>query len=184
MNEQDGFMGSQTNKAMDAKIAELLWPEYLRTGGNVKAVTEFAVEKGIEISRPTVKRMEGNFGWQEQLKNARKNSFVASVDHGSEIAGLLREVTDQKNAIKNLLKESPTDLKLHGIYGNYIARITVLRDSAIAAKQINKDTLLGDFLKTTVDYLVDNRQPEFAEFLGDNLESIAEEVKGKWAQQL
>jgi hypothetical protein len=184
LNKEDGFMGSQTNKAMDASIAELLWPEYLRTGGNVKAVTVYAKSEGIKISRPTVKQMEENFDWMGQLKIVRKNSFVASVDHGSEIAGLLKEITEQKNAIKKLLKASPTDLKLHGQYGDYIAQIVSLQKQMIAAKQINKEALLGDAMNATVSLLIDMGHNELAEVLADNLETIADKVKEKWAQQL
>lgn len=173
-------MGENLPKTQDAQLAQKLWPEYLRTGGNCKAVSEWSQEHGCYLSRTSIARMAEYFGWLEKLQEAQRITFTNVTGQASDLSQLLNEVTEQKNAMHKIIVASPGDKESHKLYGDYIGQIMNIRKLMIAAKQVDKDQLLLDALNGIVEHFKKCGELESAQSLMENLESIAEKVKEKW----
>jgi hypothetical protein len=180
VSEKNVFSGEPSSKQMDPVFAERLWPLYQKTGGNAAEVLRQAKDVKVVISKPTLDKLIKNFGFKEKLAQAQKNHFSASVDHTGELTSLLAEVTGHKNRLQKAIEESPNDLQAHRLYGDYIGKILEIRRQLILAKQVDKNQLVIDALKETIQFMMDNGLSEPAETVGEHLETIIERIKARW----
>lgn len=164
-------------KYRDQGLAEKLYPIYEKNG-TIESVFEHCRKSGAPITKPTLGKMAGYFFWKEKRDKAIKNQF--QVNTGSDLNSLLTEVTEAKNSLKTVIDASPGDTDAHGIYGRYIAQILAIQKTINSAQAVDKDRLLVDALKGVVNYLVEKKEKQMAEFIGEALEEIAEKVKDKW----
>lgn len=174
-----GILDPKINKYQDAELAETLWAEYL-LHGTVDAVNRYCVAEGIEMSKPTLRKMSDHFDWPGERAKATQKTFAGNIDHEGDLAAMNADLVGLKNEIAKGLKTSPLDKQLHNIYGDYIGRILDIRRIMIAAKQVDRDSLLIDALKAIVDWLLSHGEKQAAELIGDNLEVIEREVRDKW----
>lgn len=93
---------------------------------------------------------------------------------------LMAEMADAKQAVQDVLKTSPEDVQLHRIHGMYTGHILDIRKTMMQEQAVDRDQLLLDVLKGVVNFLLRNGQGESAQFIGDHLEEIGNQVKTLW----
>ena len=167
------------DKFNDADLAAKLWPVYLKHG-TVEAVHDHCLQEEIRISKPTLHKMVKHFGWEKKRSEASKASFAGAIDQSGELETILADLTKLKNDVHNSLSSSPNDVKLHGIYGNYIGQILAIRKSMMDEKKVDRDRLLIDVLKAVVNHLVAQGLSDAANDISNNLEYLADKVKESW----
>ena len=176
-------MGEKVDKAMDAGLANSLWPVFVEHGGNLKKVLAYCQGKPKghpeRVSYPTLLKLKVNFGWDAALEKERKAQFTPGLRTGIDITADLDEAEDYKNGLREALKKSPLDMQLHSIYGAAIGRCMDVKKLLLAQSRVDPDRIIQTAIQTLAGFLMDRECGQAVEELNESLESLHEQIKGK-----
>jgi len=99
---------------------------------------------------------------------------------GQVLEKLEREMEEHKNALKNLIGDSPGNLAAHRVYLTYVGKLVEILKVRVLSQALEPEKLLIDTLKTVVLTLVENGETRAAELVGESLSDIGEKVKDQW----
>ncbi|GJL78798.1 MAG: hypothetical protein NPINA01_17870 [Nitrospinaceae bacterium] len=93
---------------------------------------------------------------------------------------LLKEAGSCKRIIKKKIKAEPDNLNAHRVYCTYIRRTLEIQKTMIQAQSIDRELFLIAVLKSVVLTLIEKKETQAAEVVGQHLEDIGEKVREKW----
>ncbi len=93
---------------------------------------------------------------------------------------LLAELTEGKNLLIKIIRQSPENLQAHRMHCTYAGKIIDIHKAMIQSRALDPELLLIEFLKTTVSTLIEKGETAAAENLGSCLDEIGERVRRKW----
>lgn len=114
---------------------------------------------------------------QEKIKMSKPLS--ANLDDLDE---LLFGLVELKEVVRELINDSPDDLKNHRVYCAYVGKILETIKTRILTENMDPDWLLSEALKMVALFLVENDEICAAKLVGNHVEEIEEKVKKIWWQ--
>jgi hypothetical protein len=113
----------------------------------------------------------------EKIKMSKPLS--ANLDDLDE---LLNGLVELKEIVRELINDSPDDLKNHRVYCTYVGKILETIKTRILTENMDPDWLLSEALKMVALFLAENDEICAAKLVGNNVEEIEEKVKKIWWQ--
>ena len=88
------------------------------------------------------------------------------------LENLEKELLEYKNALQNLLRNSPDNLPAHRVYLTYVGKVVEILKVRVQSQAQEPEKLLIDTLKIVVLTLMEHGETQAAELVGESLNDI------------
>jgi hypothetical protein len=90
----------------------------------------------------------------------------------NELSKLITELEENKEIVRELIKQSLDDLKNHRVYCAYTGKISDVLKLIIQTEKIDPSRLLSEALQVIAIFLAENSEISAAHYIGDHVEEI------------